>query len=110
MRVPSCSPVHKPHRSVQTIDERARSFVTAEAPVIPCCRQQAQIQPLTKPQTHDKIRTLFRKEECMTEDLSPRARRHQRTHDAILDAARQIINEQGTDALSMRAIAKAIDY
>ena len=46
----------------------------------------------------------------MTGNLSPRARRHQRTHDAILDAARQIINEQGTDGLSMRAIAKAIDY
>ncbi len=43
-------------------------------------------------------------------DLSPRERRRQRTEQAILDAARQIIREQGIDALSMRAIAEAIDY
>lgn len=46
----------------------------------------------------------------MTADLSPRQRRRQRTESAILDAAREIINEQGTDALSMRAIAERIDY
>ncbi len=44
------------------------------------------------------------------EELSTRERRHLRTHQAILDAARQIISRKGIDALSMRAIAKAIDY
>jgi AcrR family transcriptional regulator len=44
------------------------------------------------------------------QELSPRERRHQRTHEAILEAARQIINQDGPDALSMRAIARAIDY
>ena len=43
-------------------------------------------------------------------ELSPRERRRQRTEQAILDAARQIIREQGVDALSMRGIADAIDY
>lgn len=43
-------------------------------------------------------------------DLSPRERRYQRTKDAILDAARRIIRTQGADALSIRAIADAIDY
>ena len=46
----------------------------------------------------------------MMTDLSPRQRRRQRTESAILDAAREIINEEGTDALSMRAIAQRIDY
>ena len=45
-----------------------------------------------------------------TAELSPRERRRQRTEQAILDAARQIIREQGIDALSMRGIADAIDY
>lgn len=44
------------------------------------------------------------------EDLTPRERRHQRTKEAILTAARQIINEEGLHALSMRAIAQRIDY
>lgn len=44
------------------------------------------------------------------QELTTRQRRHQRTHDAILEAARQIISEDGPDALSMRAIAAAIDY
>ena len=44
------------------------------------------------------------------QELTTRERRHRRTHDAILTAARQIINQDGPDALSMRAIAKAIDY
>jgi AcrR family transcriptional regulator len=48
--------------------------------------------------------------DILTDDLSPRERRHQRTHQAILDAARAIIHEQGADALSMRAIADRIDY
>jgi AcrR family transcriptional regulator len=48
-------------------------------------------------------------DQLMTE-LSPRERRQQRTYDAILEAARHIISEQGIDALSMRAIANRIDY
>jgi AcrR family transcriptional regulator len=44
------------------------------------------------------------------DSLSPRERRHQRTKQAILDAARQIINREGVDALSIRRIADAIDY
>jgi AcrR family transcriptional regulator len=43
-------------------------------------------------------------------DLSPREKRQQRTHQAILDAARQLINEKGIDGLSIRAIAERIDY
>ncbi|MCL4859523.1 MAG: TetR/AcrR family transcriptional regulator [Caldilineaceae bacterium] len=43
-------------------------------------------------------------------ELSPREKRQQRTHQAILNAARQIISEQGLDGLSMRAIAERIDY
>jgi len=43
-------------------------------------------------------------------DLTPRERRRQRTEQAILDAARQIISQEGIDALSIRAIADAIDY
>ncbi|MBW7883486.1 MAG: TetR/AcrR family transcriptional regulator [Caldilineaceae bacterium] len=46
----------------------------------------------------------------MPEELSPRERRHQRTQQAILEAARQIIREEGVDSLSMRAIADRIDY
>ncbi len=44
------------------------------------------------------------------DDLTPRQRRHLRTKDAILDAAREIISEDGIDSLSMRAIADRIDY
>jgi len=44
------------------------------------------------------------------ENISPRERRAQKTHRAILDAARKIINQKGIAALSMRAIANAIDY
>lgn len=40
----------------------------------------------------------------------PRQRRQARTQQAILDAARQIITQQGADQLSMRAIAARIDY
>lgn len=46
----------------------------------------------------------------MTEELSPRERRHQRTQQAILDAALEIIHEKGVDGLSIRAIADKIDY
>jgi AcrR family transcriptional regulator len=41
---------------------------------------------------------------------SPSERRHGRTRQAILDAARAIINEQGVDALSMRTLAEEVDY
>jgi AcrR family transcriptional regulator len=40
----------------------------------------------------------------------PRQRRQQRTQQAILDAARQIISQEGADQLSIRAIAQRIDY
>lgn len=43
-------------------------------------------------------------------ELSPRERRHQRTQQAIIEAARQIIRESGVDTLSIRAIAERIDY
>jgi AcrR family transcriptional regulator len=43
-------------------------------------------------------------------DLSPRERRYMRTQQAILEAARAIIQQQGADKLSMRAIAEWIDY
>ena len=46
----------------------------------------------------------------MKKDLTPRERRHQRTRDLILDAARQILREEGIAALSMREIAKRIEY
>jgi len=42
--------------------------------------------------------------------LTPRQRRHLRTKDAILDAAREIISEDGAEKLSMRSIANRIDY
>ena len=41
---------------------------------------------------------------------APRTKRHLRTKQAILDAARQIIAEEGPAALSMRALADRIDY
>jgi len=43
-------------------------------------------------------------------ELTPREKRQQRTHQAILEAARQLINEKGSDGLSMRAIAERIEY
>ncbi len=49
-------------------------------------------------------------EDQLAEQLSPRERRALRTREAILDAARYIIGKQGVDALSIRAIADAIDY
>lgn len=44
------------------------------------------------------------------DELTPRERRHLRIKEAILEAARHIINEQGADGLSIRAIADRIDY
>ena len=44
------------------------------------------------------------------DELSPRERRHQRTQQAILTAARAIIAAEGVEKLSMRAIAERIDY
>ncbi|MBE7528466.1 MAG: TetR/AcrR family transcriptional regulator [Ardenticatenaceae bacterium] len=44
------------------------------------------------------------------DELTPRERRHLRTREAVLEAARQIVSEQGADALSIRAIADRIDY
>ena len=41
---------------------------------------------------------------------APRTKRHLRTKQAILDAAREIIAEEGPAALSMRALADRIDY
>lgn len=44
------------------------------------------------------------------EELSTREIRHARTQEAILDAARRLIRQKGIDGLSMRAIAREIDY
>jgi AcrR family transcriptional regulator len=46
----------------------------------------------------------------LDEELSPRERRHQRTQQAILDAARALLAEGGVEKLSIRAIADRIDY
>lgn len=51
-----------------------------------------------------------RPHDMTAEEMSPRERRHLRTQQAILDAARAIIVEEGTEKLSMRAIADRIDY
>lgn len=45
----------------------------------------------------------------MTE-LDPRERRHANTRQAILDAARQLVRRNGIESLSMRKIARQIDY
>ena len=45
-----------------------------------------------------------------TEELTPRQRRAQNTKQAILDAAREIISERGVYGLSLREIARRIDY
>jgi len=42
--------------------------------------------------------------------MQPRARRFQRTKQAILDAALEIIREEGPAALNMRALAERSDY
>jgi AcrR family transcriptional regulator len=43
-------------------------------------------------------------------EKSPSERRHSRTRQAILAAARAIINERGVDGLSMRTLAEEVDY
>lgn len=43
-------------------------------------------------------------------DSTPRERRHQRTRESILDAAVSLIREKGADKLSLREIARRIDY
>lgn len=44
------------------------------------------------------------------QELTPRERRQQRTYDAILKAAIAIVREKGADKLSLREIARRIDY
>ena len=61
------------------------------------------------------FRTVFRKQtingqQMTTTTLTPRKRRQQQTKQAIIDAALHIITEKGQPALSMRAIARRIDY
>ncbi len=46
----------------------------------------------------------------MMTELSPRERRQARTRQEILDTALQILNESGTDGLSLREIARRVDY
>lgn len=46
----------------------------------------------------------------MSELDSPRKRRAARTRQAILDAAREMISEQGVHNVSLRAIARRVDY
>ena len=46
----------------------------------------------------------------MIDALTPRERRHQKTKQAILQAAQDIIAEKGADGLSLREIAQRIDY
>lgn len=43
-------------------------------------------------------------------EKSPSERRHTRTRQAILNAARAIITEEGISALSMRTLAEKVDY
>jgi AcrR family transcriptional regulator len=42
--------------------------------------------------------------------LTPRERRHYKTKESILRAAREIIAEKGLDGLSLRELARRIDY
>lgn len=46
----------------------------------------------------------------MSKELSPRERRQEQTREAILDAALQLILENGVDKLSLREIARQVDY
>jgi len=46
----------------------------------------------------------------MTDKPTARTKRHLRTRQAILDAAREIIAAEGSGALSIRALAERIDY
>ena len=42
--------------------------------------------------------------------LTPRQRRHKKTKRAILNTARQLVEEKGLDGFSLREIARRIDY
>lgn len=42
--------------------------------------------------------------------IKPREKRKQKTRQEIIDVTRKLIAEKGVDGISMRAIAKAIDY
>ncbi len=44
------------------------------------------------------------------DQTTPREKRQQRTYEAILTAARQLIHEQGINGLSIRAIARRVEY
>jgi len=46
----------------------------------------------------------------MAERLSPRERRQKRTREEILAAALAIINEKGPDNLTLRSLARRVDY
>lgn len=46
----------------------------------------------------------------MLENLKPHERRHLRTRQAILDATRKLLVEKGVNGVSLRAIAREIDY
>ena len=46
----------------------------------------------------------------MTDSTTPRERRAERTRKAILDTAMQLIVEKGPDKLSLREVARRIDY
>jgi AcrR family transcriptional regulator len=46
----------------------------------------------------------------ITEELTPRQRRAMNTRQSILDAAREIISERGVYGLSLREVARRIDY
>jgi AcrR family transcriptional regulator len=43
-------------------------------------------------------------------DLTPRERRHEKNKQAILQTARELVTEKGADKLSLREIARRIDY
>lgn len=44
------------------------------------------------------------------DEMTPRERRHERTREAILTAAQKLVAERGADSVSLRAIARRIDY
>ena len=46
----------------------------------------------------------------MLDHLKPHERRHLRTRQAILDATRKLLVEKGVNGVSLRAIAREIDY
>lgn len=46
----------------------------------------------------------------MSDPLKPHEKRHLRTKRAILDAARKLLVEKGANGVSLRAIAREVDY